>query len=317
VVSRQLAPVMSGAMKTLTELVDAVISERPGEPREFRGGHDIYPFRELTLERVDRVLENGGLRAGQLSLGRPGRPVSRREYRRTPSYPGLDLPETLDYAVIERCLRDGNTLVLHSCDQWLPDLATATDQLRDHVRHPVLAVMFVTPGREDGLELHADAFENFVFQLEGRKSWEVFDQLPGRIPEQPLKREQLGQARVTTTLAPGDILYLPRGCPHVAHAETFSLHVTIGILPLTLRGLLTAILSQRSGLPAEFDQPVPFARDSSDALRSVIQPGVDALVRQLSTEEWPEVLGRAVGPLSPMWQPGMMEHLASSSNEPA
>ena len=77
----------------------------------------------------------------------------------------------------------------------------------------------------------------FILQLDGRKEWRLYD-VPvkhpfmghkvGRVP-QGEPPAQAGRPRMTLTLEPGDMLYMPRGLVHEAATTDAapSLHLTI------------------------------------------------------------------------------------------
>ena len=84
-----------------------------------------------------------------------------------------------------------------------------------------------------GLAPHYDDVELFVCHTEGRKLWRIYEpasrfRLPSR-PSGDLTPAELGPPVLEVVLAPGDVLYLPRGTIHAAEAvgEEGSCHVTI------------------------------------------------------------------------------------------
>jgi ribosomal protein L16 Arg81 hydroxylase len=207
-------------------------------------------------------------------------------------------------------ISDGCTLMLYSCDQWLSDLGRDMAALRACSGHPAIASIFITPASEVGLKIHEDPLDTFVFQLAGKKTWEVFDRPPGWMTKGSLSREQVGDVRLQVTLSEGDALYIPRGCPHVARADSLSMHLSVGIHILTVRALLAALMDRTDLLPLEFDQAIPFATLTSAPWDDLLRPAVGALVRRLSSQTWPEMLGQVVGPRPPVWEPGALERLS-------
>ena len=76
----------------------------------------------------------------------------------------------------------------------------------------------------------------FVIQVTGSKAWSV---------------EGVGEI----VLAPGDVLYMPTGTAHSAAAQGRpSLHITMGILPVTLRNVLKRMLDDPQ---LALDDPLP------------------------------------------------------------
>lgn len=88
--------------------------------------------------------------------------------------------------------------------------------LEAEMQAPVQINFYATPGKAQGLGAHADQHDVLVYQLQGRKTWQVagLDDL---------------------TLGPGDWLFVPRGTRHEVrnlHPEPTA-HLAIGIHPLT------------------------------------------------------------------------------------
>jgi hypothetical protein len=273
----------------------------------------MAPFGDLKLERLDSLLGGANLRPSQVRLIREGEQMPASEYEQVLRYPAFQMPTTVDGRRVEQAIRDGYTLILDACDQWVPGLAGTTNRLREYVRHPVLAVLFITPARETGLSVHADPFDIFVVQLAGTKKWEIFEKMPGQIPRGYLTREQAGECRMQTTLGRGDVLVLPRGWPHTATAETLSMHLTIGIRTLTVRDLLSFMVSNGRPPSAELDSTIPYAYQGPSQARPLLQGAVSALMSRVEADDWNELLASAAGPLLSLWPAGALEGLASGA----
>ena len=100
---------------------------------------------------------------------------------------------------------------------------------------------YLSPSSARGLDVHFDYHDVFVVQLEGTKRWRVWaptersrDPIGGKhaVPRPTL--EELGEPILDLVLEPGDVLYLPRGHPHVAETtDRASAHLTVGVLAIT------------------------------------------------------------------------------------
>ena len=110
---------------------------------------------------------------------------------------------------------------------------------------PVGANAYLTPPNSQGFDIHYDNHCALVLQLQGSKNWTVFapmTELPVNRCEQPLVREELGSPLLTSTIAEGDVLYIPRGFPHFAStSKVTSLHLTVSIRPVTWADAIHAI----------------------------------------------------------------------------
>lgn len=105
---------------------------------------------------------------------------------------------------------------------------------------------------------HHDDYDLIVIQIKGRKQWFISTE-PASLPN-PWKS---GPNPVPTMerhqeigIAPGDLLYLPRGTDHRVDAIEPSLHLSIGFIPLTLREAIVAALDHLSDLDRTFRQSV-------------------------------------------------------------
>ncbi len=137
--------------------------------------------------------------------------------------------------------RNGATVVLQGLHLSDPHLARFANNLALQLDQPVQINAYLSPVSARGLQVHFDYHDVFVVQLEGTKHWRVWapteqsvDPVGGkhRLP-QP-KVDELGEPEMDLVLEPGDVLYLPRGHPHVAETtDCSSAHLTVGLLAIT------------------------------------------------------------------------------------
>lgn len=153
----------------------------------------------------------------------------------------------MDAPVMRAALRNNRTIVLHNVElYWRPVGALSAALSRAFGVYVQANVYYARTGLRHAVHAHQDAQSVFVVQCEGRKRWELFD------PPQRwrLRQNQRGKAGdvippselsaplADVTLAPGDVLFVPRGVTHrtstlvdeeAGGEEPGSLHVTIGI----------------------------------------------------------------------------------------
>jgi ribosomal protein L16 Arg81 hydroxylase len=96
--------------------------------------------------------------------------------------------------------------------------------------------------------VHYDDHDLLIVQLAGTKRWyvanrpsELFNTWPGISGNPP----DLGSHDVVD-VAPGDLMYLPRGTFHTVDSDAFSIHLALGFTPLTVREALIAALDHLS-----------------------------------------------------------------------
>ena len=146
----------------------------------------------------------------------------------------------------------GSTVVLNADARW-----KICAQCRDAVQrrlHVACSVnLYATPAGATTLQPHADDHCVFVAQLSGAKLWRIFldgEQFPDLGATLPRPGDDANSFFVT--LYAGDVLYVPRGAPHVCQALDGepSIHVSIGLdldPTLTWIGALQTFVSKARG----------------------------------------------------------------------
>lgn len=123
------------------------------------------------------------------------------------------------------------TLLVQSVNEWLPDvgdLLTAFDFLPEWRLDDVMVSFSCEDG---GVGPHLDQYDVFIIQGQGRRHWRVgarqamnsfqpCDDLT--LVDQPF------EPVIDAVLEPGDVLYIPAGCPHDGVALEPSLNYSIG-----------------------------------------------------------------------------------------
>ncbi|HET6969955.1 MAG TPA: cupin domain-containing protein [Phenylobacterium sp.] len=164
--------------------------------------------------------------------------------------------------------------------------------------------------------VHYDDHDILIVQLAGTKRWyvanrpsQLFNAWKGISGNPP----DLGTHDVVD-MAPGDLMYLPRGTFHTVDSDAFSVHLALGFTPLTLREALIAALDHLSDLDRPLRETVggrlawqlegsgieglaPATHDAARRLADAVQaPGFlsNALQRRAS---------RAIGGLAPLPRP--------------
>lgn len=140
-----------------------------------------------------------------------------------------------------------STVVLNADARWNV-CAQCRDAVQKHLKVACSVNLYSTPPGATTLDPHADDHCVFVAQLSGAKRWRIFEggkPFPDLGTVMPRPR---GDAPFfDVTLHAGDVLYVPRGAPHVCRALDGepSVHVSIGLdldPALTWRGALETFL---------------------------------------------------------------------------
>ncbi len=175
---------------------------------------------------------------------------------------------------------------------FAPPLAGLCARLSDEVSHRVSANLYVAPAQSRGLDRHQDGHDVLILQVEGRKRWKVWtndappplDSLPALTFEGgPRTRrdyrgtpfggrsvkdaEIVGKREWSFDLAPGEMIYVPRGFAHdVWTEESHSVHLTFGFHLVSWVDQLMTVVAQASRRHVEIREslPIGFARVAPD-----------------------------------------------------
>lgn len=199
----------------------------------------------------------------------------------------------------------------------MPEVADLSPALRQSVRalevmlrQPVDAVAFWSEAGATA-PVHYDEYDLIAIQLSGRKRWFISDAPPllanewKRIGEGPPPFDSFQ----TVDVAPGDLIYLPRGTPHTVQSTTESIHVSIGFVPLTLRHAVMAVLDHLSDLDRPLRTRVCSRADAfaggdiPDEIPGLVRAAIERLVAAARSDEFiheavEHRLSRALGDLS-------------------
>ena len=144
-----------------------------------------------------------------------------------------------------------------------------------------------------GLDLHRDNQEIFILHMDGRKRWLLYGDSVDAIDRSTLSSASVPPAGaiLDEVLHPGDLLYIPRGCYHVAlPMNEPALHLTLGVK--NPRGIDIALwLVERLRARAVAGRDVPFLGSIeercrySEEVRRALSEGLDSdLVEQYFLE---------------------------------
>ncbi|MGW2086868.1 JmjC domain-containing protein [Streptomyces sp. NPDC001880] len=191
-------------------------------------------------------------------------------------------------------LKDGASLVLDSVEKIHPPVGMAAEGLERFLGTPVQVNAYASWTEREGFGLHWDDHDVVVVQVHGSKRWRLYGttrEAPTfRDVESPEKPE--GDPVADIVLAPGDVLYLPRGWWHAVTADqgTESLHLTFGLVSHTGADLLHWVVDQlRAALPLRQDVP-RFASpaDQTQFLAALRRALLDELADARLVERWAE-----------------------------
>ena len=131
---------------------------------------------------------------------------------------------------------------------------------------PVQVNLYVTPGERQGLGAHVDPHDVLILQIQGEKSWDIYDPLvksDSTGGSGALESSADGSLFRRVTLKQGGWLFLPKGTRHEVRnrAGEPSVHFTIGFHPLTWGEVFQRALNR--------------ARVSGLSMNEALLPGVE------------------------------------------
>lgn len=95
------------------------------------------------------------------------------------------------------------------------------------------ANLYITPPYHQALPVHFDWMDVFILQINGSKQWNIYHPLIQQPRPQmlfPINNSSILHNISNVTLQPGDLLYIPSGVIHQAHAlQDGSTHLTINV----------------------------------------------------------------------------------------
>lgn len=136
------------------------------------------------------------------------------------------------------------TLLVQAVDHWHPQAAKLLDPFRfiPNWRIDDLMVSFSAPG--GGVGPHLDQYDVFIVQGEGKRHWRVGmpdTSLKQLCPHPRLLQVSPFTACIDVITEPGDILYIPPGCPHEGISIENSLNYSVGFRAPAQKDLLTGL----------------------------------------------------------------------------
>jgi len=252
-------------------------------------------------------------------MAKQGKVIAAREFTRSGGV-GAGVSDQVADDKVLGLVADGATLVLQALHRTWPPLVDFGSRLSAELGHPVQINSYLTPPQNQGFAAHYDTHDVFVLQVTGRKRWVVHppvlvDPLPGQDWEKHRAAVTARSAEaplLDLVLQPGDALYLPRGFLHSAMAQgETSIHLTVGVHPVTRHSLLTHLLAEAAGEPS-LRASLPLGGDLADEARLAdeLRETVRAFGDFAEDGRLPQVAGRLADELAGSTRPQPIEPMA-------
>jgi len=242
----------------------------------------------LSWDTLNTTLAHHWRETFRFRLALQGRDLDPASYADLDGYtPRIRAKDVTDH------LRRGATLSFDAIDELHEPLTQLAESFESFFRGGTKINIYAGWRALHGLDLHRDNQEIFILQLDGRKRWLLYGFSIDGIDRSGLRDSSAPPqgAELDQVLQPGDLLYIPRGCYHVAlPMNEPTLHLTLGVKNPRGADLLQWIVArlQPSELAARdlpFLAPAAERLDYAERLRASL---VDGLSRDLVEQYFAE-----------------------------
>jgi 50S ribosomal protein L16 3-hydroxylase len=145
----------------------------------------------------------------------------------------------LSWAEAQAYYRGGHTLLVRYAERSSAKCQTLAEAFAQFFHAPVDIQVYVTPDQQQAFGWHYDLEEVFILQVQGCKEYTlrqntvnpspVWDTMPADLGYE----RETSRLRMTCRLEAGDWLYIPSGWWHIARTQAASMHLSIGVMPVT------------------------------------------------------------------------------------
>lgn len=269
----------------MTMTLDQLLAPLPAE-QFFAEYHDKQPLHlkgdaakfasVLSWRQINRLLDMTHAWSGRsLLLVLDGKPIPPEQY--CARAVGRDASEQLMQPVVERVrewVTKGASVVMNDVDSLTPGLASVSHAIESAGLGKAQANVYISWQSHKAFPAHYDTHEVWAVQVEGEKTWNIWEGRADwpighpifRSQDQAHHEQHKGKLRAKILMKPGDLLYLPRGWYHDALAEApASVHVAYGAHAPNGMDVMN-ILMERVLYETVFRQPLP-RQDGSAAAK--------------------------------------------------
>ena len=222
----------------------------------------------FRVEQIDELLQAAAGNASEFDYYAAGTSIPQASYAAEGNYVQLNRLLGL-YA-------KGGTIHVSNVQKYSRSLGNFCQRMQVELLVDCEADFWLTRKNEFKPYLHFDRYDIFVLQIQGRKRWRLFN--PLAIPDNrigaALEWGEVGDPVIDVIVEPGDLVYIPPHTPHVVTTvDSHSVHIGIGLHPLTWRQVLDVALEECRNRPNALSETVPldFVRTLKDFPRSAIE----------------------------------------------
>ncbi len=238
------------------------------KPLHLSGRSKSY-YRDLyTLEDFDHTLLCGKFDPKDIFVSKLSSKVSHDLF--------MTLEGMVDMVKLYQFFEKGHTVYAYQIHRRNDRIRRFCRRIENELHQESFPAVFLTPPNSQGAKPHYDVPNIFVLQLEGQKTWRLYEP----VGEKPFRMdditvvdpENLGAPVLEVTLNSGDLFYFPRGYLHEPFTSgESSLHITLGFIPRVWWEVLKASTDQMLQGHPRFREALPrgwFSGEIDDKLQS-------------------------------------------------
>ena len=247
----------------------------------------------LTAGDVETAITSGGLRYPAIQLAKSGAFFPANTFCRDIRSGDDVFSGVPDLERVQSEYQAGATISLPGFHRAWPPLGALAAGVEGYFDHAVHTNVYLTPGNAAGFTPHYDTHDVFILQISGVKHWRIYNPplaLPHRTQPFNPQHYKPSDPLLEMDLAPGDLLYLPRGFVHTTTtSHSASMHVTLGITVYTWVDVLAEWL-QSSKNDARFRRALPPGFATQAELKPSMTAEFEALLGELKRSSGTEPL---------------------------
>jgi ribosomal protein L16 Arg81 hydroxylase len=197
----------------------------------------------------------------------------------------------LSWAEAQAYHRRGHTLLVRYAETSSVKLHALAEEFAHFFHAPVDIQVYLTPDNSQAFGWHYDLEEVFIIQVQGCKEYTIrqntVNPLPvwDNMPADMHYDRETSRIRMTCRLEAGDWLYIPSGWWHIARTQAESIHLSIGVMPIT-RLKLFEFLTQHLAHSTAWCQRLALVKHGKarEADRLVPQEGDKKIWQEMCTD---------------------------------
>lgn len=190
--------------------------------------------------------------------------------------------------IVDKLLAADASIILNHAEQYVPALGALCAAIAGDTRDHVTAAAVATAGKGGALDLHYDAYDIIVLQVDGAKKWSIHaDPVINPVYGMPHARpaDENAPAAFEVVLRPGDWLFVPAGWRHRCDTQAArSLHLGVLLYPLTAARAVELILRNMIKAPGD-RAPLRFDDEAAAATEAALREQIIARINAMPIGE--------------------------------